>query len=431
MRKTLIVGGGASGVLVAIHMARNGSEAQLVHIAEPREILGQGLAYSTNDEAHLLNVPAGRMSIFPEDPEHFVKWTGKDGNYFATRKEYGRYLFQSFVELQVATNTCTFDHIKSGVESLTRRDNVWLVEFENGTVDEYQNVVLAMGHGKPLELSALKELRSSSRYAHDAWRDRIPFNPGLMVSIGTGLTFVDLALSHLRKDSQNQVIGISRNGLLPEPHLAKRAAAAPVPDFARTSPNAVRQFIEAAEDWRAAQDGVRHELPEIWHHWSEEDKRDFFDEHLRWWNVHRHRVAPEIQQELTQAINSGRLRVIAGEVHSVVETPTHLDVATNTGERMEATSLVNCLGYNAWGGGSLIGQLIESGQAKPGPLGLGICTNFPSFNVVASGDLVHQNLFAIGPILLGERFETTAIPELREQAREIALQLSESSILEN
>jgi len=424
MKKILIVGGGASGVLVAIHLARNSSVAQLVHIAEPREILGQGLAYSTKDESHLLNVPAGRMSIFPEEPDHFVNWIGRDGNYFATRKDYGRYLFQSFVELQVATNSCTFAHIKSRVERMTRRDNIWLVEFENGNFDEYEKIVLAMGHGEPLGLPALRGFRSNSRYSNDAWRDRIPFNPGLMVAIGTGLTFVDLALSHLRKDPQNQVIGISRNGLLPEPHLVKRAPAASVPASARTSPNAVRQFIDSAKDWRAAQDGVRHELPKIWHQWSDADKRDFFKNQLRWWNVHRHRIGPEIQQELTQAINSGRLKVIAGEVDSVVETPTHLEIAASTGDKLQATSLVNCLGYNAWGEQSLIGQLIESGYAKSGPLDLGICTNFPRFNVVSSNGVVYENLFAIGPILLGERFETTAIPELREQAREIALILS-------
>lgn len=425
MKKTLIVGGGASGVLVAIHMARNVSESQLVDIAEPREVLAQGLAYSTKDDSHLLNVPAGRMSIFPEEPDHFVRWTGKDGNYFATRKEYGRYLFQSFVELQVATNTCTFNHIKSSVKSLTLRDNLWSVEFENGDVNEYQNVVLAMGHGKPLELPALKALHSNSHYTHDAWRDLVPFNSGLMAAIGTGLTFVDLALSHLRMDSQNQVIGISRNGLLPEPHLARRAPAASVPASARTSPAAVRQFIESANDWRAAQDGIRHELPEIWHNWSEEDKQSFFEKHLRWWNVHRHRVAPEIQQELTQAISTGRLRVVAGEVRSVEEMSNHLVITTSAGEHFEATSLVNCLGYNAWGEGSLIGQLIQSGIAKPGPLNLGLCTDFPRLNVVSPNGHVHRNLFAIGPILLGERFETTAIPELREQARDIALKLNE------
>ena len=56
-----IVGGGCSGVLFAVQLFRNGFRGSLT-VIEPRERLGNGLAYSTSFDRHLLNVPAGKMS---------------------------------------------------------------------------------------------------------------------------------------------------------------------------------------------------------------------------------------------------------------------------------------------------------------------------------------------------------------------------------
>ena len=154
MNRTLIVGGGASGLLVAIHLAKRATTSNLVHLAEPREILGQGLAYSTDDGGHLLNVPAGRMSAFADDPEHFVRWTGRDSNYFAPRKDYGQYLIDTFEEVRVASRSTTFEHIRKEVDSLNLKDAKWVARFKDGDIIEYDIVVLAMGHGKPIELSS-------------------------------------------------------------------------------------------------------------------------------------------------------------------------------------------------------------------------------------------------------------------------------------
>ncbi len=425
MNRTLIVGGGASGLLVAIHLAKRATTSNLVHLAEPREILGQGLAYSTDDGGHLLNVPAGRMSAFADDPEHFVRWTGRDSNYFAPRKDYGQYLIDTFEEVRVASRSTTFEHIRKEVDSLNLKDAKWVARFKDGDIIEYDIVVLAMGHGKPIELSSLSEIEPDENYVSDPWRYANVARDGTLIGIGTGLTFIDLALSHLKRNSSNKVIGISRNGLLPEAHLPKRAQPLPVPAAAKTSPTEMRKFIDESTDWRAAQDGVRHELPDIWHSWSVELKQEFFTNHLRWWNVHRHRVSPEIQEEVSQALNSGRLTILAAEIESIEKNEGSFNLKTKSGERLIADALVNCLGYSAWGKDSLLGQLIDSGLAKAAPLSLGMCSDFPKFNVVDENEKPHRNLFAIGPVLLGERFETTAIPELKEQAQEVAKEVSE------
>ncbi|MEY5018266.1 MAG: hypothetical protein RJB54_184 [Actinomycetota bacterium] len=423
MKRVLIVGGGASGLLVAINICRYAKESISLEIAEPREVLGQGLAYSTSDEAHLLNVPAGRMSAFPDQPSHFVVWTGRDNNFFAPRKEFGRYLLETLAEVRGKNPQVHFVHRKAWVADISQTSDGWKAEFSDGYSMDFDQVVLAMGHGLPLEIPALNGLRTSARYQADPWREGAENFSGTLIGVGTGLTFIDLALSHLRNDPENKVIGISRNGLLPEAHLPKRAEPLPVPTQVKSSARAVRDFIEKASDWRAAQDGVRHELPDIWFSWNEAEKKEFFSNHLRWWNVHRHRLSPEIQTEVEKAISDKRLQILKDEVVSVTEDLERLTVHLKSGAAISGEKMVNCLGYDAWREDCLLSRLIENEVAAAGPLGLGIQSDFPNFNVKMIHGGGYSNLFAIGPILLGERFETTAIPELKEQAYQIAIEL--------
>ena len=93
--RVAIVGGGAAGVLVAAQVRRRRADAQ-VTVIDASGRPGTGAAYGTPDAGHLLNVPAGRMSAWPDDPDDFCRWLDEhavatfDG--FAPRIAYGRYL---------------------------------------------------------------------------------------------------------------------------------------------------------------------------------------------------------------------------------------------------------------------------------------------------------------------------------------------------
>ena len=94
MMRVVIVGGGAAGVLTAIHLRRRKPEAQITLIdASGRP--GTGAAYGTDDPTYLLNVPAQRMSVWPDDPDHFCRWLDERAvtpvQDFAPRLAYGRY----------------------------------------------------------------------------------------------------------------------------------------------------------------------------------------------------------------------------------------------------------------------------------------------------------------------------------------------------
>jgi uncharacterized NAD(P)/FAD-binding protein YdhS len=68
-----VIGGGASGTLAALHLFRPPHRLPVILIdgASP---FGRGVAYGTEDPAHVLNVPAARMSAFPDAESHFQQW---------------------------------------------------------------------------------------------------------------------------------------------------------------------------------------------------------------------------------------------------------------------------------------------------------------------------------------------------------------------
>jgi uncharacterized NAD(P)/FAD-binding protein YdhS len=424
VKKIAIVGGGASGLLVALNLARKSQDSLHITIVEPRNVLGEGIAYSTQDEGHVLNVPAGRMSAFMDHPEHFMQWMGCDKNTFAPRRAYARYLQETLQSLDLSK--IKLRHIQDKAISVAQEGAEWKVVVAGGEELFANAVVLAIGHGESFQIPGVGKDLTSKRYLADPWRLTVSAVDGHLIGIGTGLTFIDHALTHIRRNSTNTVTGISRNGLIPEAHLAHRADPLEVPSIARENPEEMRRFIEEADDWRAAQDGIRHQLPDIWHRWSEQMKASFLDHDLRWWNVHRHRLAPEIAEEVRLAIDSGRIRVVKSGVSGVKEIDDGITVELSTGESLKGDALVNCLGYRVAGEESLIETLIASGLAQEGPLGLGVKTDYPRFNLLDGNGRPQENVFVIGPVLFGERFETTAIPELREQADLIAGQLLET-----
>src|ERR1700722_16783300 len=74
-----IVGGGLSGALVATHLLRRAPAGSRILLLERRRPVGRGVAYGTDCPDHLLNVPAGSMSLFPDDPDHFLRWARARG----------------------------------------------------------------------------------------------------------------------------------------------------------------------------------------------------------------------------------------------------------------------------------------------------------------------------------------------------------------
>ena len=72
-----IVGGGFSGTMVAAQLARRGVDSVLI---DGSGRAGHGVAYSTGEPAHVLNVRAEVMSAWPDEPDDFVRIVEREGS---------------------------------------------------------------------------------------------------------------------------------------------------------------------------------------------------------------------------------------------------------------------------------------------------------------------------------------------------------------
>src|SRR5437870_4629081 len=87
-----IIGGGFSGTILAAQLARRGVASVLI---DGSGRVGRGVAYSTTEPAHLLNVRAEGMSAWACQPDDFVRRfeaEGGDRRGFAQRRLFARYL---------------------------------------------------------------------------------------------------------------------------------------------------------------------------------------------------------------------------------------------------------------------------------------------------------------------------------------------------
>ena len=415
MRRYLIVGGGASGVMTAIGIARSNPQAHLT-IAEPRSLLGEGLAYSTRDSVHRLNVPTDKMSAIAELPEDFVEWTGVEGYTFQSRAIYSTYLRER-LDLYAADR---YTHKVATVTQLTPGNEI-CAEFSDGAAATFDDVVLAMGHGSAKLPDFLKNVPPSSRIITDVWDGNQLPEAQTLICFGTGLTFIDIALTHLTKSPHNKAIGLSGSGNLPEKHTRTR-----ITPFSPTledvdSLTKLREYISAAgENWREAVDGLRPVTAAMWRAFTAAEKEEFLKTDGSAWSRRRHRIAPDVAEKVEEMIDSGRLEVRSVQVSGVHATDSDVTVVLQSGEPLHADLLAICIGRTSQADDSLSRYLIENQITNAGPLGLGLSVDVVTGQLKDATGHNYSNIFAIGPLRSGEAFETTAAPEIRKQASEIA-----------
>jgi uncharacterized NAD(P)/FAD-binding protein YdhS len=156
----------------------------------------------------------------------------------------------------------------------------------------------------------------------------------------------------------------------------------------------------------------------------------------RFWDVHRHRLAPEVAAAVERLRESGRLTFARGRIRSVAATANGVEVTVQErgdgGARtLRVASVVNCTGPTGdvrAGGSRLLETLCSSGTVRPHPLALGLDTRSDGAVRDARGRAA-ETLFALGPLRRGELWESTAVPEIRAQAHALAQHLTQQRSL--
>lgn len=69
-----VVGSGFSAIALTINLLRLLPPSASIAVVGDDPGFGRGTAYRTEFYLHRLNVPAARMSLFPDAPDDFVEW---------------------------------------------------------------------------------------------------------------------------------------------------------------------------------------------------------------------------------------------------------------------------------------------------------------------------------------------------------------------
>lgn len=437
----VILGGGAAGTLVAIRLLADAGRR--VAVVEPDATLGRGAAYSTEYPEHLLNVVAARMSAIDEDPGHFVRFLAGEnpgmeehtlGATFAPRRDYGRYLRHT---LATQPGRDTLVHVRDRAVDVATDGDDSIVRLASGATLRAAHVVLAIGNA-PRSLPAC--LHHDSARIADAWDYAAvcAIDRGADVCIiGSGLSMVDAALSLAENGHRGRIRVLSRHGLMPLPH----ARTGPqhgngVDDLLplgvlgrwRAIRRRVANGVAAGEPWQWSFDRLRHHGGALWRSLDDGERRRFLRHAVRYWDIHRHRIAPQVGDALERLRSSGQLDVAAGRLLAI-------EADGNGGSRVRlrprhsmqerkfrADRIVNATGIETdvdLRPGELMRALRERDRVLPGRQGIGIASTGVGQVLDAHGR-PDPRLLALGALRIGDLWESTAIPELRIQARQIA-----------
>jgi uncharacterized NAD(P)/FAD-binding protein YdhS len=434
----VVIGGGFSGTMVAVQLARLGKTG--ITLVDRGANPGHGVAYSTGHPAHLLNVRAGKMSAFPDDPGHFARWLTARGlggaEDFAPRRTYGAYL-QGLLRAAMAEDGGRLAVLRGEAVDVEPGGRDAQVRLADGRSLTAARVVLASGNLPPRGLAALDAAAlPPALYRGDPWSPGVADGLGpedIVLLVGTGLTMVDVAVALADAGFAGRILAVSRRGLLPRVHEA--AAAAPfVPPAAGQPVSALLRAVRrSAEEhgWRATIDALRPHTAVLWRGASAEQRARFL-RHLRpWWDVHRHRIAPAIADRIAALRAAGRLELMAGRIVAAKADGEGARVTIRPRgisyrRTVRVARIVNCTGAD----GDLVGtsdallaRLVARGLIRPDPHRLGINIAHDGAAVGVDGKPSNA-LYAIGPLVKGRDWEATAIPELRVQAADLALGLA-------
>jgi len=444
-RRVIIVGGGASGVLLACHLLRDPAADLRVTLIERRADLGRGIAYGTACREHVLNVRAANMSAFPDEPDHFWRWlvssgaaadaTCSDPFCFVPRRLYGRYIEDLIAPMRGQGERPPPLHVVRGeaVAISDTRSGV-AVTLADGSSHVGHVAVLATGH----EVAA-----ASGGFHADPWT--APAGAGIatdgtVLILGTGLTMVDYVLSLIDHGHGGRIVAMSRRGLLPQVHRRvepMRFDAADLPYgtdlvyLLRWFRGIVKWNAERGGDWRAVIDGIRPFTQTIWQNLPLAAKRRFL-EHLRaWWDIHRHRMAPDVDVRLKALIATGRLEVVAAKLIAVEPAGSLAHARYRRRgeavvETLDVAKIVECKGIVTNPQDTtnpLLRCMLEQGLARVDPLRIGIEVAGDCAVVDRSGR-TSSRLFAVGPLTRAAFWEIVAVPDIRVQCAELAKRLS-------
>lgn len=445
----VIVGGGLSGTLTAVHLLHSmATQRVVITLLNPTPELGRGLAFCNHDDGLLLNVPAGNMSAFASAPSHFLDYCQRidpltNASSFMPRGLYGRYLEQCLTDAMAAHpgRLHTIVGEACAVRPLSEQSG-FAVKLVSGQRLVAHHVVLAVGHQPPrfpLQLKPTEQDLIINAWDFDRMNRLARGSPVLI--LGTGHTAVDVLLHLTQRIQPSSVRMASRRGLLPHAH---RISAKPMPpslgidylrshalrtrDVMRWLQQEVARQVHEGIDWRDVLNQLRAHTPQLWQALPVVERQRFLRHAAAFWDIHRHRLAPLAAERLQALRAAGQVEVLAGRLRAVHKTSreglavTFKPRGQKTTQTLNVAAIINCTGPSmAIGPDSrpLLQQLAQDGLLVPDLCGLGLQVD-DRYQVIGRQGHAVPGLWYVGPMLKARDWEATAAPELRVHAQRLA-----------
>ena len=424
-----IVGAGLSGSLLAALLAMRGRDVTLI---ERSGVFGLGLAYSTTNDSHRLNVRSGRMSALADDPAHFVRWletTGEwdaDPDAFAPRRVYGRYVQHLLAEAE-RSGPGRIERVTGEVTALTEAG----LALSDGREIAADQIVLATGNPAPQTAGP-----ATPGVIGDAWApgalDRIRPDDDVVI-LGTGLTMIDVVLELEDRGWTGRATAISRRGLLPRAHDETQSHPAARPPEKAPLAKRMKAFRARAREigWGEAMDELRSINAQLWAGLSSTERARFL-RHLRpWWDVHRHRIATDVARRIEALIGAGRLTVRSGRLDRVEVDGEGARIRWRPRraagvEDIGARALIDCTGPGVdptRADDALTRHLLNGGHARPDAQRLGLEVDEAGRLIAADGS-VSDRVSVLGPPSRAAYWEIIAVPDIRNRAAALAERLA-------
>jgi len=468
MQHIAVIGGGLSGTLVTMQLIRQAKRPLHISIFDQHAQFQTGIAYAKSGFRHLLNVAAGKMSAWPEQPLHFVQWLQRQPAYLHVESEllaqtyqpralYGQYLQQQWQQTLVEAERKNIQLQLSAQPVLTLKTLPSAVALTSPLGEhQFSSVVIATGNELPRHpLPPQSGLAEITGYQQDPWQARdiqqlltgsaaTSLNAESRILIlGNGLTMVDTVLALRQAGIRAPMMSLSPHGYGMLPH---RVSAVTLADFAGTlgtNPSlrqALRLFNQQRKQLRqlgisaeGLVDSIRPYSQLWWRGFTIAEKQIFFRKLRHLWGVARHRLPLQVHDQIQQLRLQGALDVRAGRLLRCQQSDHGIDVwfvakGQTEPEYRQVDRIINCTGPESSYPRlthHLLANAIADGELAAGPLELGLAACPRSLALKNGCGDIHPRLFGIGPVLRGELWETTALNEIRQQAQQLAGQILE------
>ena len=433
-----IIGGGISGTCIVLNLLKQARKPLHILWFDAHDRFCKGLAYSTKEKSHLLNVRAGNMSVFTDEPDHFVKWlelhypeyTATD---FVPRNLFGVYVTDTYQALKESNKHLLITCKAEEVTAIDRIENTYRIHAK-GT-DEVHKIILALGNFLPANPPSRSNVfTQSTRYFRDAFHEGVipcALAATSLTIIGAGLTMLDIVVALEASHYKGKITIISPHGYLPQAHTQLPEAPLVFSEPGHTYTlgqlysrvkSRLKLAIQNGLNPQRVIDGMRPHLQEWWLRFTFEEKKRFL-RHLRHkWGVARHRAPLPTIGVIKQMLQNQQLTVIKGRIFTIETDEEGFTVSYSgkgkTGASFKTEVLINCTGPEpdiTKTESPLLKQLINNGLISSDELGYGIRAH-------RTGK-ISENIYTIGPPLKGLLWESTAVPEIRLQAKELASEI--------